>query len=163
MARRNIRIHDDFTTHRLRYIKLISESTLSNTLDKKCAVYTSTSSCLEQMQTNVELWLDMHEDTKGNVIAIYGDLKPEVNFVSAKRFTKVMDNPEELINTNIFYPRILLATAGSIGAGLDSPHVYLVCRTGFPTSIFEMAQEMGRCRRGISNNTGTVTDNFYLM
>ena len=38
-----------------------------------------------------------------------------------------------------------------------------MCRAGFPTSIFEMAQEMGRCGRGRSNNTGTVTDNFYLL
>ena len=31
---------------------------------------------------------------------------------------------------------------------------------GFPTSIFEMAQEYGRCGRGRS---GTVTDHFYLL
>ena len=58
---------------------------------------------------------------------------------------------------------MLLATAGSIGAGLDSPGVYSVCRAGFLTSIFEMAQEMGQCGRGRSNDTGTVTDDFYLM
>ena len=163
IARRNIRIHVDFTTQRLRSIKVILEETLSNNLNKKCIVYTNTSSCLEQMQADIELWLDMHETVKGDVIVIYGDLKPEVKFVSAERFTKVIVNPEELVNNNKFYPRILLATAGSIGAGLDSPDVFSVCRAGFPTSIFEMAQEMGRCGRGRSNDTGTVTDNFYLM
>ena len=163
MARRNIRINVDFTTQRLRCIKLILEDTLSGNLDKKCIVYTNTSSCLDQMQADVELWLDMNENIKGDVIVIYGDLKPEVKFVSAERFTKIHGNPEELINNNLFYPRILLATAGSIGAGLDSPDVYSVCRAGFPTSIFEMAQEMGRCGRGRSNDTGTVTDNFYLL
>ena len=105
----------------------------------------------------------MNECIKRYIIVIYGDLKPEVKFVSAKWFTQVISNPEELINTNKFYPRILLATAGSIGAGLDSPDVYSVYRAGFPTSIFEMAQEMGQCGRGRSNDTGTVTDNFYLM
>ena len=122
MARQNIHIHVDFTTQRLRYVKLILESTLSNKLNKKCIVYTNTSSCLEQMQADVELWLDMNECIKGDVIVIYGHLKPEVKFVSAKRFTQVIHNPEELINAN--NPRMLLATARSIGAVLDSPDVY---------------------------------------
>ena len=69
----------------------------------------------------------MNEILKGDVIVIYGDLKPEVKFVSAERFTKVIVNPGELIYNNKFYPRILLATAGSIGAGLDSPDVFSVC------------------------------------
>ena len=97
MARRNIRIHVDFTTQRLRCIKLILQNTLSGNFDKKCIVYTNTSSCLEQMHADVELWLDMHANIKGDVIVIYGDLKPEVKFVSAERFTKVNENPEELI------------------------------------------------------------------
>lgn len=54
--------------------------------------------------------------------------------MSVERFTQVKLNPEELINSNKFYPRILLATAGSIGIGLDSP---------FPTSIFIMSQATG--------------------
>ena len=107
------------------------------------------------MQADIELWLDMNETVKGDVIVIYGDLKPEVKFVSAERFTKVIVNPEELVNNNKFYPRILLATAGSIGAGLDSPDVYTVCRAVFPTSILKMAQKMGRRGRGRSNDTGT--------
>ena len=44
--------------------------------------------------------------------------------------------------------------------GLDSPDVFAVARMGFPTSIFEMAQELERCGRGRS---GTVTDDFYLL
>ena len=94
---------------------------------------------------------------------MHGDLKPEVKIFSAERFTRCIDNPEELVNTNQFYPRIMLATAGSIGSGLDSPDVYSVYRVGFPTSIFEMAQELGRCRRGCTNDNGVVTDNFHLF
>ena len=99
MARRNIRIHVDFTTQRLKYIKSVLEDTLANNLKKKCIIYTNTSSCLEQMQADIELWLDMKEDIQGDVIVIYGDLKPEVKFVSAERFTQVITNPEELINS----------------------------------------------------------------
>ena len=105
----------------------------------------------------------MNEVIQGDVIVIYGDLKPDVKFVSVERFVQFIANPEELIKSNKLYPRILLATVGSIGAGLDSPDVYSVCRAGFPTSIFEMAQKMGRCGRGRTNDAGTVTDNFYLM
>ena len=44
--------------------------------------------------------------------------------------------------------RILVATSGCVGAGLDCPHVRMVYRRGFPTSILELIQEMGRCGRG---------------
>lgn len=116
------------------------------------------------MQADVKLWLDMNEGIKGDVIVIYGNLKPEVKFVSAKRFAQVIPNPEELINWNKFYPRILLAnTARRIGAWLDSPDEPSLCHADFTTGIFEMAQEMGRCGRGRSNDTCTVTDNFYLI
>ena len=74
-----------------------------------------------------------------------------------------MEDPEPLINSNKFYPRVLLATAGSIGAGLDSPDVYAVIRMEFPTSIFEIAQELGRCGWGRTNSTTIVTDHVYLL
>jgi len=66
------------------------------------------------MQTDVELWLDMNEGIKGDVIVIYGGLKPEVKFVGVERLMQAIKNPEELINSNKFYPRTLLATVGSI-------------------------------------------------
>jgi hypothetical protein len=46
-----------------------------------------------------------------------------------------------------YYPRILVATSGCIGAGLDSSDVYTVVRDGFPSSILDFIQEMGRCGR----------------
>ena len=39
------------------------------------------------MQADIDLWLDMNENIKGDVIVIYGDLKPEVKFVSAEQLT----------------------------------------------------------------------------
>ena len=163
MARRNIRINVDFTVQRLRSIKSKLHDTSFGNLTKKRIVCTNTASCLDQMQSEIELWLDTSDDIKGDVLVMNGGLKPEVKFATAERFTRVVDNPEELLNNNLFFPRIFLATAGSIGAGLDSPDVFLVCRAGFPTSAFEMAQELGRCGRGRSNDDGVVTDNFYLF
>lgn len=127
MARRNIKINVDFTTQRLRHIKNVLSITLSGNLDKKCIVYTNTASCLEQIQADIESWMDIDDSILGDSHVIHGDQKPEVKFVSVERFTETIANPEELINSNKFYPRILLATAGSIGAGLDSPDFYAIC------------------------------------
>ena len=59
--------------------------------------------------------MDMDDSILGDSLVIHGDQKPEVKFVSAERFAETITNLEELINSNKFYPRILLATAGSIG------------------------------------------------
>ena len=83
--------------------------------------------------------------------------------MSAERFTQVIENPEDLINSNKFYLRILLATAGSIGEGLDLRDVYSVCQAGFLTIIFKMAQKIGRYGREGTNKIGIVTNNFYLI
>ena len=79
-----------------------------------------------------------------------------------ERFTQVIDDPDGLINNNGLYPQILLVTAGSIGAGLDSPNVFAVCRARFPTIIFEMSQELGWCRRGRFSGNVTVIYNFQV-
>ena len=64
MARRNINITVYFTTQRLRVIKTALRDTLFGNLDKKCIVYTNTVSCLDQMQSDIELWLNMNNDIK---------------------------------------------------------------------------------------------------
>lgn len=78
MARRNICIHVDFTTQRLRHINSMLENTISNNLNKKCIVYTNTSLYLEQIHVDVELWLVKREGIQGDMIVIYGDLKSKV-------------------------------------------------------------------------------------
>ena len=90
-------------------------------------------------------------------------MKAEVKFVSAQIFTKTIENAEELVNSNSFYPRILMATAGSIGAGLDLVDVYSVVGVGFSTSILEMVQDMGRCGRGRHDGKSLVTDDCHLL
>ena len=126
MARRNIRINVVFTLQTTRVIKAVLKSTLSDNLNRKCIVYTNTASCLDQLKVDIEHWLDSSDGIKGDALIIQGDMKAEVKYVSAQMFTKIVDNAEELVNTNSFYPRILMATAGSIGTGLDSADVYSV-------------------------------------
>ena len=163
MARRNIRFNVKFTSQTTRHIKTVLSDTLSDNFTKKCIVYTNTASCLDQLKVDIEQWLDTSDDNRGDALIIQGDMKPEVKILSAEIFTKNVENPEDMIHKNEFYPRILIATAGSIGAGLDSDMVNSVVRVGFPTSLIDMVQEMGRCGRGRSNDDGIVTDNFHIL
>ena len=55
----------------------------------------------------------------------------------------MIENPQLLLDSNKFYGRILLATVGSIDAGLDSQDVFNVTRIGYLASVINMAQEMG--------------------
>ena len=166
MARRHIRINVSMTFFAMKIVKQVIQTTLFGNLNKKVIVYTNTTASLELLRSETESWMDLSDEIKEDVLVIQGDLQPEVKFVSAEQFTRVVDHPQQLIDTNQFYPRILLATDGCIGAGLDSADVYSVCRVGFPTSITNMVQEMGRCGRGrIENNrdgSDTITDNLYL-
>ena len=106
----------------------------------------------------------MSDDIKGDVLVIQEDTESEIKFLSACQFTKSVSNPDKEINCNRFYPRVLLATAGSIGAGLNSTDVYCVICVRYPTSIIDMVQEMGWCGRGriVSNCDEIITDNFFL-
>ena len=115
------------------------------------------------MPVDIESWLDMDDIILGDALVIHGDQSPEVKCVSAESFTESVSNPEELINRNKFDTRIILATTGSIGAGLDRLDVYAVCRVGFPTSLFEMAQELGRCDRSRKNESNIATYNFHFF
>ena len=159
MARRNIKMSVLFTTQTKRYIKTVLTNSLCDNIEKKCIIYTNTASCLDQLRVDLEQWMNSSDIIKGDVLIIHGDMKKEVKFVSAERFTTTVTNPQELIDSNQYYPRILLATAGSIGAGLDSSDVFSVTRIGFPTSVIDMAQEMGRCGRGINKGPGE----FHLL
>ena len=123
-----------FTIQRIRAIKNVLHETLFENLTKKYIVYTNTAYCFDQMQSDIELWLGMNNDIKCDALVISGALKPEVKFASAERFTRVVDDPEELLNKNGFFLRILLSTAGSIGAGLKSPDCF--CSLSLWADIF---------------------------
>jgi hypothetical protein len=60
-----------------------------------------------------------------------------------------------------YRPRILIATAGSANAGLDSPHVRYVIRDGFPSSLPDLIQELGRAGR--YPLASPSTDQYWLV
>ena len=153
-----------FTTQTTRYIKTVLYRSMFGNLDKNIIVYTNTYSCLDPLKEDIEMWLNYSDDIKGDVIIINGDMKKEVKFVSAERFTESIENPQLLLDDNKFNARILLATAGSIGAGLDSQDVFSVTRIGYPTSAIDMAQVMGRCGRDRSSVDDAVSGGeFHLV
>ena len=54
----------------------------------KITVYTNTASCLDQLKVDIEQWLNTNDEIKGDVLIIYRDIKKEVKFIFAERFTK---------------------------------------------------------------------------
>ena len=52
--------------------------------------------------------------------------------------------------------RALVATSGCIGAGLDISSVYLMTRIGFPPSILDLIQEIGRWGRATRSKGGNM-------
>ena len=146
-----------------RHIKTVLTDTLADNFTKKFIVFTNTASCLDQLEVDIEQWLDISDNIIGDALIIQGDMKPEVKFVFDEMFTRNAENSEDKINSNQFYPRILIATVGSIGSGLNSDMVNSVVRVGFPKNLLYMVQEMGRCGRELANDDGIVTDNFHLL
>ena len=68
------------------------------------------------------------------------------------------------IKNNDFYPRALIATSSCIGAGLDCSDFCVVARDGFPTSLLDFAQEIGRCGRSEDSTTNEKAHRcFQLM
>ena len=114
---------------------------------KKLIIYTNTASQAETYQDKVNTLLDNELLFEGDTVLIIGGLEPEVKLINAQTFTKEIHNAAELIENNEFFPRVLIATSSSIGAGLGLSDVYSVIRIGFPTSILDLMQEMGRYGR----------------
>ena len=59
MTRRHICINVSITIQSTRYVKKVLELTLSGNSNKKPIVYTNTAACLEQLRSDLELWMDM--------------------------------------------------------------------------------------------------------
>ena len=126
-------------------------------------MYTNTASSLDILKSDIENWLTSHDIIRGDDIVIQGDMQPEMKLVSAEFVTASVEDPKGFLNQNKFYPRLLLATARSIRAGLDSNNVHSVVQVRFPTSILEFVQEMGRNGRGRRNEDGVATDHVRLV
>jgi hypothetical protein len=89
-------------------------------------IYTNTSSKAEAIKHEIDSWLNLTSAIQGDMIIINGNLESEVNLMSAIKFTEDAENPNELIENNKFYPRVLVATSSCIGPGLDYSSVYSV-------------------------------------
>ena len=99
---------------------------------------------VDHLKENVDNWLNINNPFEGDTICIHGSMEPEVKFSTAKSFTLSLHRT----STDTVFPRILVATEGCIGAGLDSDSVHLIVHIGFPLSIMDLMQEMVRCGRG---------------
>ena len=104
MARRHIRINISMNFFAMKIVKQVIQTTLFGNLNKKVIVYTNTTASLELLRSETESWMDFSDEIMGDALVIQGDLQPEVKFVSAEQFTRVVDDPQQLINTNQFYP-----------------------------------------------------------
>ena len=163
MQRRTVRISVSISSQYLKSVKQILTNLLSSNLDKKIIIYTNAAKKADNIKDEIDSWLNLTSAFEGDTIMINGDMDSEVKLVSATTFTSETNNPRDKIDKNEFYPRVLIATSSCIGAGLDSSLVYSVVRIGFPTSILDLIQEMGRCGRSRCNDGANPTDDFFLF
>ena len=70
---------------------------------------------------------------------------------------------EDINDVSKFDPRVLLGTAGCIGARLDSNDVYLAQRIGIPTIMLNLIKEMGRCGRSTTRKHKDVTNVYHFV
>ena len=162
MEKRTIQINVLSSTQPLRGIKKFLLSTLKDNSHKKSIVCGNSATALENVKDSIDAWLDHEHHFQGDTLLITGKIEPELKLAYSQAFTKVVSENHE-IDDNVFFPRILLATAGCIGAGLDCKNVYSVVRIGFPSSIIDLIQEMGRCGRCRQNDGSNPTDAFVLI
>ena len=163
-ARRNISINITSSVYKMKIIKTNLHNTLHDNLYKKAIVYCNTASAVEKIRDDLDNWLnEANTGIEGDTIIINGDLESEWKFFSSQKFTETNTNPQTEISNNMYYPRILVATSGCIGAGLDSSSVHCVIRDGFPSSILDFIQEMGRCGRSRDSTAIDInTDSFDI-
>ena len=150
------------TPYYLSHMKTIIPEILGSNFSKKIIVYTNTASKAEHLKQEMDQMIDLESLFEGDSMLIHGSLQAEVKLISAPRFNASVSNPRHFITTTKFYHRFLIATATCIGAGLDSSDIYCVIRVGFPTSILDMVQEMGRCGWTRSNDGTNPTDKFHM-
>ena len=81
------------------------------------------------------------------------------------KFNTVEVHLQEQLESNKFFPWILIATASFIVNGLDSDQIYRVIHVGFPSGILDAIQEMGRCGRNRidGNSLSAKTKDKYKL
>ena len=149
-------------------MKAIKESltcTLNDNIDKKAIVYCNVAKSVTTIRDSLDDWLNQADNKiEGDTLLINGDLESEWKFFSSQKFTETSITNRSMINKETYFPRILIATSGCIGAGLDSSDVHLVVRDGSPSSILDFIQEMGRCGRTRNIESNDINkDSFHLV
>ena len=122
-------------------------------------IYSNSAKSLETIKESIDFWLDESFPFVGNTLLITGSMEPELKLKHTTKFTAPSPQSTDI---DAFHPQILLATASCIGAGLDSSDAYAVVRMGFPASINDLAQEMGRYGRRPHNDASSPADTFAL-
>lgn len=107
------------------------------------------------------MWLDEKEHFEGDLVLVHGAIHQEVKAEIIRAFASTLSVEEEM-KSKVIYPRILIATSGSVGAGLDCNEINLVYQIGCPDSVFEFVWEMGRRGRVIDDEVA-VNSNKYSI
>lgn len=163
ISRRTVKVECILSHQKKRLVKEYLLNNLSTNIDAKNIVYSLSAKAAESFTDEVDKFMNYPDTIDGDSILIVADLESDWKFVLACEFTKKHDNVQSLLDKNIYYPRILCATNGCIGAGLDSDDVVLVIQDGFPSCLLDLIQEMSQIGRGKYNDDSSPTDTFVLI
>ena len=145
--KRHIKIEIKYSSQ---YKKLIKDNLylfLKNNIKSKAVVCSNTAKKVTELQEDVRHWMTCPTDGYvGTTALVVGKEDVVRKLLYTVAFTKTW-SVDDINNSTKFTPRVLLGTAGCIGAGLDNNDVHLVQRVGMPTSRLNLIQEMGRCGR----------------
>jgi superfamily II DNA helicase RecQ len=133
--------------------------------DGTAVVYSNSRKAVEKIAIALNQFLD-HEDLHYDTVVVNGEMFAEQKFFYTRLFTKNSatgrdGDGDDTSGNGVYNPRVLIATAGAAGVGIDSPEVHLVLRDGFPPSILSLVQELGRAGRG--ENASPDTDKCVVI
>jgi hypothetical protein len=166
-SRRNVGIQLTFNNSPLQKIKTVVKQVCGNGRDlqlEKIIVYTNSKTRCRDLKRKVSDFLNV-QGIQADVVVVHGDLYKEqkshnIRLFVGKDLTENVSDEGRMVDL-VFQPRILVATAGAANAGLDSHLVRVVVRDGFPTSVQDLIQELGRAGRW--DGASPSTDSYWLV
>ena len=117
--KRHINMIVSTTTQYKKVMKDNVNDVLSMDWRNKVIIYTSTAKETNYLKEEIDFWLDEEDSLKGDSLAMYGEQEAEVKQATIEEFTKIFQSEGDLSDDTLI-ARILVATSGCIGAGLDS-------------------------------------------
>jgi hypothetical protein len=158
--RRNIDIKSFFQNTPLPKLKTTIGMIVRSNKKEKIILYTNSLSKAKRFVDSVESFLNEKEFAL-DVLTVNGDLYREQKFHNTEVFVGDSIIFETGGETFEYNPQLLVATSGAANAGIDSKLVRFVIRDGFPPTLQDLIQEMGRCARW--ENATSMTDSFMLV